>query len=159
MITPSARDFIRSKGIDVQIEGNGLQDLHKTTFSSAAQSLSRGYQPKPTEESKSHQGTQAQTTATNMTTGTNALARTKTIVSTTPMAAPPTPAGVKPEHMTHLRAGELVTKTHPVIAYRGQLDLFQGDLVKLNVTSASRGRDADSAPRRNLRPLPPTYGE
>ncbi|SDI61068.1 phosphate propanoyltransferase [Desulfosporosinus hippei] len=127
VITPSARDFIRSKGIDVQIEGNGLQDLHKTTFSTAAQSLSRGYQSKPTEEPKSHQDTQAQTAATVMNTGTNALAATNT---TTPTAAPITPAGVKPEHMTHLHQGALVTKTHPVIAYRGQLDLFQGDLVE-----------------------------
>ncbi|WP_081963116.1 phosphate propanoyltransferase [Desulfosporosinus sp. HMP52] len=127
VITPSARDFIRSKGIDVQIEGNGLQDLHKTTFSTAAQSLSRGHQLKPTEESKSHQDTQAQTATTVMNTGTNAFATKNTTVSTTPTAAP---AGVKPEHMTHLRAGVLVTKTHLVIAYRGQLDLFQGDLVE-----------------------------
>ena len=31
----------------------------------------------------------------------------------------------KPEHMTHLRGAELVPKTHPMIAFRGQLDTFE----------------------------------
>jgi len=35
----------------------------------------------------------------------------------------------KPEHMTHLRAGELVPKTHPVIDFRGMLDLLQSELL------------------------------
>ena len=84
VITPSARDFIRSKGIEVQIEGNGILDLNKSTFSNSHQS----------------------------------------VIS---------PTGVKPEHMTHLHQGALVTKTHPVIAYRGQLDLFQCELVEAQV--------------------------
>jgi len=89
VITPSARDFIRSKGIEVQIEGNGLQDLNKSTFSNVAQSLGR--------------------------------------------------SNIKPEHMTHLRTGDLVTKTHPVIAYRGQLDLFQCELVEAQVFFEQKG--------------------
>ncbi len=89
MITPSARDFIRSKGIEVQIEGNGLQDLTKSTFSNVAQRLGR--------------------------------------------------SNLKPEHMTHLRTGDLVTKTHPVIAYRGQLDLFQCELVEAQVFFEEKG--------------------
>jgi len=89
VITPSARDFIRSKGIEVQIEGNGLQDLTKSTFSNIAQSIGR--------------------------------------------------SNLKPEHMTHLRTGDLVTKTHPVIAYRGQLDLFQCELVEAQVFFEQRG--------------------
>ncbi|HZK54289.1 MAG TPA: phosphate propanoyltransferase [Desulfosporosinus sp.] len=76
VITPSARDFIRSKGIDVKIEGNGIQSHSRET---------------------------------------------------------PNPTGVKPEHMTHLHQGDLVTKTHPVIAYRGQLDLLQCELVEAQV--------------------------
>lgn len=32
----------------------------------------------------------------------------------------------KPEHMTHLRGSNLVPKTHPIIAFRGQLDSFEG---------------------------------
>ncbi len=35
----------------------------------------------------------------------------------------------KPEHMTHLRTGLLVNKTHPVIRFRGKLDTFQGELI------------------------------
>ena len=35
----------------------------------------------------------------------------------------------KPEHMTHLRAGELVPKTHPVIAFRGMLDQLQAEVL------------------------------
>ena len=35
----------------------------------------------------------------------------------------------KPEHMTHLRGDVLVSKCHPVIAFRGKLDSLQGELV------------------------------
>ena len=35
----------------------------------------------------------------------------------------------KPEHMTHLHGQQLVAKTHPVIAWRGQMDLFDCALV------------------------------
>lgn len=35
----------------------------------------------------------------------------------------------KPEHMTHLRGDVLVPKCHPVIAFRGKLDSFQGELI------------------------------
>lgn len=112
VITPSARDFIRSKGIDVQIEGNGLLDINKTTFSSSQQTVIKH---KPFEETwndprKSQNQNQR-----------------------------PTPPGVKPEHMTHLHQGALVTKTHPVIAYRGQLDLFQCELVEAQVYFEQEG--------------------
>jgi propanediol utilization protein/ethanolamine utilization cobalamin adenosyltransferase len=108
VITPSARDFIRSKGIDVQIEGNGLQDINKSTLSNATQTI------------KTTQSESIQTRAN---------------------PAPPSeaPAGVKPEHMTHLRPGALVTKTHPVIAYRGQLDLFQCELIEAQILFSSIG--------------------
>ena len=39
----------------------------------------------------------------------------------------------KPEHMTHLYKDELVSKNHPVIALRGQLDLFQTLLVDTQI--------------------------
>lgn len=35
----------------------------------------------------------------------------------------------KPEHMTHIRGAELVSKCHPVIAYRGKLDTFEAVLL------------------------------
>ncbi|KGK83236.1 cobalamin adenosyltransferase [Desulfosporosinus sp. HMP52] len=131
VITPSARDFIRSKGIDVQIEGNGLQDLHKTTFSTAAQSLSRGHQSK-TEAFQTRQGTLTQAQTTKVTnTGAKASGTTNSTATIAPTTTAATPGGGKPEHMTHLRPGVLVTKTHPVIAYRGQLDLFQCELAEV----------------------------
>ncbi|SPF33997.1 Cobalamin adenosyltransferase family protein [Candidatus Desulfosporosinus infrequens] len=91
VITPSARDFIRSKGIDVQIEGN----VRQKPFSEKLNAL------------KKDQGVQE----------------------------------VKLEHMTHLRSGVLVTKTHPVIAYRGQLDLFQCELVEVQGFFAQEGEE------------------
>lgn len=45
----------------------------------------------------------------------------------------------KPEHMTHLRGAELVPKTHPMIAFRGQLDIFEGVLLKGIVSVESDG--------------------
>lgn len=97
VITPSARDFIRSKGIDVQIEGNGILDINKNTFSNTQQTLKK----QKTFQEKL-----------------NPLKEEQGVL------------GVKPEHMTHLHKGAWVTKTHPVIAYRGQLDLFQCELVE-----------------------------
>lgn len=35
----------------------------------------------------------------------------------------------KPEHMTHLRGDVLVSKCHPVIAFRGKLDSLQAELI------------------------------
>lgn len=109
VITPSARDFIRSKGIDVQIEGNGIRDINKTTFSSSHQSEINEtvYKAKPKVASETRENQRE--------------------------------AGLKPEHMTHLHPKALVTKTHPVIAYRGQLDLFQCQLVETQVVFEQLG--------------------
>lgn len=38
-------------------------------------------------------------------------------------------SGGKPEHMTHLKPGELVPKTHPRIAFRGKLDSLNAQLL------------------------------
>lgn len=118
VITPSARDFIRSKGIDVQIEGNGILDLHRNNFSNAQQTTKRA---KPFEEKF------------------NASREPQSQSQSKPQLQ--TAAGVKPEHMTHLRVGALVTKTHPVIAYRGQLDLFQCELVEAQGDFAQEKED------------------
>lgn len=108
VITPSARDFIRSKGIDVQIEGNGSLDINKSTFSNAHQTILR---QKPSVE--------------KYTTPKDAQGGSK----------------IKPEHMTHLYKGALAPKTHPVIAYRGQLDLFQCELVEVQGFLKQEGED------------------
>jgi len=122
VITPSARDFIRSKGIDVQIEGNGILDINKTTFSSSQQTVIKH---KPYEETWKAPR--------------RGLNQTQTQTQTQAQRA--IPPGVKPEHMTHLHQGALVTKTHPVIAYRGQLDLFQCELVEAQVSFEQAGEE------------------
>jgi len=119
VITPSARDFIRSKGIDVQIEGNGILDINKTTFSSSHQTISKR---KPFEQKLSAPLEAA------------ANSRAQGIV-------PVSSTEIKAEHMTHLNQRALVTKTHPVIAYRGQLDLFQCELVEAQVYFQEMGEE------------------
>ena len=39
----------------------------------------------------------------------------------------------KPEHMTHLRGDQLVPKTHPIIAWRGQMDEFDCAIVESQI--------------------------
>lgn len=90
IITPSARDFLRSQGI--QIEYKKEQTVNQ--------------QP-------GHTATRQQ-------------------------ASPP-PQGPKPEHMTHLRGKDLILKTHPVIAWRGQLDQFDCDLVETQTLFVKAG--------------------
>jgi propanediol utilization protein/ethanolamine utilization cobalamin adenosyltransferase len=58
--------------------------------------------------------------------------------------ASPSP-GAKPEHMTHLRGARLVAKTHPVIAWRGQMDLFDCRLVEAQAVLAAGGEEALAA--------------
>ena len=118
VITPSARDFIRSKGIDLQIEGNGLLDLNKTTFSNSHQTELKH---KPHEET---------------------LNLRRESRENERQSQSQRPTGIKPEHMTHLHQGALVTKTHPVIAYRGQLDLLQCELVEAQVYFEQVGEEA-----------------
>lgn len=53
----------------------------------------------------------------------------------------------KPEEMTHLRDNLLVPKTHPRIAFRGQLDALQADIIALQVLAEndcpSMGQDLE----------------
>lgn len=98
VITPSARDFIRSKGIQVQIEGDGIYDLNKNTFANAEHTRNLS------EQSAKHES-----------------------------------KALKPEHMTHLHGGNLVSKNHPIIAYRGQLDLLQTECVEAQVYFQAQG--------------------
>lgn len=130
VITPSARDFIQSKRIDVQIEGNGILDLHKDNFSNAQQTRTR--QKSFAEKLNSPRETQSQS---------ESQSRERTQSQNDTQTQNQTSPRVKPEHMTHLRVGALVTKTHPVIAYRGQLDLFQCQLVEAQGFLAQEGED------------------
>ena len=47
----------------------------------------------------------------------------------------------KAEHMTHLHGAKLVAKTHPVIAWRGQMDQFDCALVEAQVRLAAAGEN------------------
>ena len=47
----------------------------------------------------------------------------------------------KPEHYTHLRGNILVPKTHPVIAFRGAMDMLQAELL-LAQTECAHARQA-----------------
>ena len=49
------------------------------------------------------------------------------------------PGAAKPEHMTHLRGQDLIYKTHPVIAWRGQLDQLDCELVETQTLLTERG--------------------
>ena len=58
-----------------------------------------------------------------------------------PSVQPSRNVPAKPEHMTHLRGQQLVAKTHPVIAWRGQMDLFDCAVVEAQVRLATAGED------------------
>ncbi|MEG0873775.1 MAG: hypothetical protein RSH79_00500 [Clostridiales bacterium] len=45
----------------------------------------------------------------------------------------------KPEHMTHLRGAELVPKIHPIIAFRGQLDVFEAVVLNSIISAETSG--------------------
>jgi propanediol utilization protein/ethanolamine utilization cobalamin adenosyltransferase len=104
VITPAARDFLRTKGIQIKIEGDGIADLNAANYSTSVQSMIPG-------------------------------AKNGVPVSTSSRP------DRKPEHMTHLRRDVLVPKTHPVIALRGQLDLFQNELVQAQIMFGWLGED------------------
>lgn len=163
VITPSARDFLRSKGIQIQVEGNGLLDFNKNTYSTAQQTIASakdqgiaggsgpgtpaqpgtpaGSLSAPAEASAVEAGpgsTQAATGEILPVGGETGM------VHQPPPAASPAAgvqAAAKPEHCTHLHGRQLVAKTHPVIALRGQLDLFQCELVDTQVMLAEIGED------------------
>lgn len=47
----------------------------------------------------------------------------------------------KPEHMTHLNADMLVSKTHPRIAFRGAMDTLEADLLLCQLASPETAAD------------------
>lgn len=49
--------------------------------------------------------------------------------------------GEKPEHMTHLRGNLLVPKTHPRIAFRGQLDSLQAEIICLQAEACDKKQE------------------
>jgi len=49
-------------------------------------------------------------------------------------------SGTKPEHMTHLSGTDLVAKTHPVIAFRGAIDLLESEIILVQHAARAEGR-------------------
>ncbi len=120
VITPAARDFLRNKGIQVQIEGDGMMDLNRSNYSTTLHSLIAS------QSSPAWQNHMRPAAA-----GLN-YARDD--------ACKPAPsAQAKPEHMTHLYGNTLVCKNHPVIALRGQLDLLQCELMAAQLWFQEQG--------------------
>jgi propanediol utilization protein/ethanolamine utilization cobalamin adenosyltransferase len=118
VLTPSARDFLRSQNVQVKIEGNGLQDLNKKNLSTAKQSVVT-----------SNSG---RCNSVGIALQDEGMARAK---------AEAQAELEKPEHMTHVRGTQLVLKTDPIIAWRGQLDLFDCELVKTQVVFNAAGEE------------------
>ena len=127
VITPSARDYIRSKGIQVRIEGDGVWDLNRKTFANAQHSLL-------TQAEAGSSGVSGRPGGTTGPVSAQARERSNGDGPAGPM--------LKPEHCTHLHKGELVSKTHPVIALRGQLDAFDCLLADTQVFLGEQGEDA-----------------
>lgn len=113
VITPAARDFLCAKRIEVKIEGEGLLDLNKHSYSTS----------KPTVPKLK--------TATDAEPDTNCKLRK--------VWQDNQQGQEKPEHMTHLNGNVLVNKTAPIIAYRGQLDLLQCELVEAQLFFQQNG--------------------
>ena len=58
----------------------------------------------------------------------------------------PKTSGKKPEHMTHLKAGQLVPKTHPRIALRGELDALEAQIIVCQLQLSQAGFDCCASP-------------
>lgn len=195
VITPAARDFLRQKGIQVQVEGDGMLDLNKINYSTSRQSMMETaeniepkhrtfrqepiFYPSVREGRALRQGAVyqppvgRQSTVARIEQATD-VPKTETVkemhISEQPpvqqvpavqqeIAVPQVPpvqqAPVvekppviqqthdgkqpKPEHMTHLHGNVLVTKTHPIIALRGQLDLFDCALAEVEILCEQHG--------------------
>jgi ethanolamine utilization cobalamin adenosyltransferase len=120
VITPAARDFLRDKGIGVQIEGGGLIDLNKINYSTARHSQIDTRQSPGWDN---HMRPAGEAPA----------------LPARPEPPEPSRPGPKPEHMTHLHGNHLVGKNHPLIALRGQLDLFHCELIEAELWLRERG--------------------
>jgi ethanolamine utilization cobalamin adenosyltransferase len=124
VITPAARDFLRDKGIRVQLEGDGVIDLNRINYSTARHSLIDNQRPG---------------WDNHMRPAGEAPALPDPSVGPAAPQPGPKPEHVKPEHMTHLHGSRLVCKNHPLIALRGQLDLFHCQLIEAELWLRERG--------------------
>ncbi|QOX64055.1 phosphate propanoyltransferase [Anoxybacterium hadale] len=146
VITPPAREFIRNKGIHVEIEGEGAIDFTSLTYSTAVHSK----QDEKAHERKTpsaafgdtmfdktghpvvYQSDRAGISAGHI--------KTDNAVKSDSKRKPnPEVTSEKPEYMTHLNGKKLVAKSHPVIRLRGQLDSFLSQLVETELWFLEKG--------------------
>lgn len=125
VITPSAREYIRNKGINVEIEGEGSLDFTGLAYNAAVHSRKDDEIPamrsprsfiRRFEENGQEQSVRD---------------RAEKPVQDV--------SGKKPEYMTHLNAKKLVVKSDPVIKLRGELDSFISQLVETQLWFIGRG--------------------
>lgn len=114
IITPPAREFIRNKGISVEIEGEGVVDFMGLTYNAATHS--RKSEPARKIERPGNQPE---------------MKRERPEIKTA--------CAEKPEFMTHLNGKNLVLKSDPVIRLRGKLDSFISLVVETQVWFIGRG--------------------
>ncbi|MDF3000950.1 MAG: propanediol utilization protein [Bacillota bacterium] len=116
VITPPAREFIRNKGIFVEIEGEGAIDFTALTYSTAAHSK---------QDEKAH-GRKTPSAASGE-------------VMFDKTGHPVVYQSDRAEYMTHLNGKKLVVKSDPVIRLRGQLDSFISQLVETELWFLEKG--------------------
>jgi propanediol utilization protein/ethanolamine utilization cobalamin adenosyltransferase len=117
VITPTAREFIRNKGIRVEIDGEGAVDFTGLAYTSTTHSRKGEPESKPLRHAP-------------------AAAETGSIHTIHPQNAK---KAEKPEYMTHLNGKKLVVKSDPVIRLRGELDSFISQLVETQLWFLGRG--------------------
>ena len=127
VITPPAREFIRNKGILVEIEGEGTIDFTGLTYSTAVHSK---------QDEKAH-GRKTPSAAL----GEAMLDKTghPVVYQSDRAGTNPLVTSEKPEYMTHLNGKKLVVKSDPVIRLRGQLDSFISQLVETELWFLEKG--------------------
>lgn len=131
VITPSAREFIRNKGISVEIEGEGRLDFIGVAYNAAIHSRKE-------DESPARRSPRAV-----MAEAENAQVHTRNFVHRAEKKDVPAQSSAtkaeKPEYMTHLNGKKLVVKSDPIIRLRGELDSFISVLVETQLWFIGRG--------------------
>ena len=112
-VTPAARDFLEENGIELEYSGSNAR----------AASPYDEAQRFPESVRKVYDQMTVSPIASRGTPG-------RYIDSSTGR-----PLSEKPEHMTHLRGNQLVSKNHPRIAFRGKIDTLMALLLKAQVTA------------------------
>lgn len=135
VITPPAREFLKNKGISVEIEGEGILDFTGLTYNSSIHSAKAVPAAPPVS------GINA-VPASRPAPGINGGSAGRSASHEKPVPVSPQPHGLqekKTEYMTHLRGNQLVLKSNPIIRFRGELDSFLSQLVETQLWFQEKG--------------------